>query len=50
MSIIGDDTDDDDDMICPDLADTIERCGGIRCVRRPNDNETCLQCVESCTG
>ena len=50
MSIIGDDADDDDDMMCPDLADTIERCGGIRCIRRPTDDETCVQCIESCTG
>jgi len=51
----GDDDDDDDDdgrdrEMCPDLVDVIQRCGGAGCIRRPLNNETCIQCREGCTG
>ena len=55
LHVTGNDRDNRDDdrrdmMRCPDLADRIEECGGRNCIRRPNANETCIQCIPGCTS
>ena len=49
IHFIGDESDNRGD-ICPDIDELTRRCGSRECIRRPNDDERCLQCIMDCSG